>query len=1351
MGVPTQLPPRHPSARSRRMMSPQPRHFRGSIPSPRGASSPTFLTEMVERERARRAASHVQTSGIAASVESGIYPYSRRASSIYGAHRRSLAIIGANASQEGSIENIRERTRSNLTLDEELYDILFAFGEADMYGVSHKDEDEDAEAANKPMTRQLLLDKIRQKKEVINKLRCQAWNMNRKRRTLRLAQKYLEQHESKVSKTHLYKEELLKRWSMFLRWATNINTYLIPWESRIKKIESHFGSVVSSYFTFLRWVVYMNLIITLLVVSFVVIPEVLADVTNNDRRNLTRAEKIIPDTEVPAADTWAVIWGYNGYLRYSPIFYGYYSNDEYVSTGVKYSLPLAYFMIVLVVFGYSFFAILRKMASNASMSKMAGSKAEQYIFNWKVFTGWDYTIGNPETATNTHMAIVIKLRESIAESRVQEREKFQCLKFSLRVLANSLIISMIAFSIYVISFAVKGSDTGVEPDDTLGGSTLSKNRVPTVVSTITHVFPMVFDLIGRMENYHPRTALRAHLARVLVLYVLNYVTLIYTLFDKIENIRGNHPRKDSHEGPSRSRRQLGGRNPNMDRPPPFASRNFSNRTQMQKFMQGTKKIPYNYPITRKPDIIAKPDGKAITVQSQYGPVGVNHPTALVRNVSWANDTHRFMNNTKRYSTTRLGPTPLPIITPPPRPPTPKTKTFRTQKYGPDWRATASTPDNEDQDSKNKGKNAGIGVISAHSGKGSSGDYGDGIEVTIDPLNATYLDELLGNDTLYNETELLTSKESLRDHPGAGINEAVCWETLIGQEIVKLVTMDLIITIFSIIVIDFLRGLWVKYCSSWWCWDIETTFPEYGEFKVAENVLHIINNQVGYVIASKRPSLHCGPFARQDQFYDVISNLIKKYVDEDQLTWLKYIASPGVIIPLVLLLLLIIYFLVSLVKGLREANTDLQQQLVHERTEEKKKIFELAGGGTKKKSVQEPDRVAKHKEAKKMGQYLPEVESKRREPWRMYNNSDQNASLCPTDRTESSIASPTSAGSRSPNTVRSKIQKEFLPIVQPPSPTKPNFQPSLTSLDEVENSDNPSTSGAETGPYPLMKSSLSGGTTITKDVTMPSLAMSKSKSGLTDRVDDWFNDENQSEKSFDALDRSVDVATPDEIRTHVPKSYSTHTPNDSNAVYTYGVPRESTALPVYAKEPKRIGAAQEEEPAKKTKSPPKENDKNSKKFETPSLTDEFKPWPSIEEVRMRRASLTKPPPVPKHRSRSPPKMVKSEHAEQTTSSSAPRFRISVSPTRKLPGESSGSDTDTTASKKRRFVIRQRLLPGSTASLASTATPQSQPSTNSQPPKRPDMFLKPGSPKAPMVEFGEDDSPRIQEMPPMPKKK
>ncbi|VDN02459.1 unnamed protein product [Thelazia callipaeda] len=181
-------------------------------------------------------------------------------------------------------------------------------------------------------------------------------------------------------------------------------------------------------------------------------------------------------------------------------------------------------------------------------------------------------------------------------------------------------------------------------------------------------------------------------------------------------------------------------------------------------------------------------------------------------------------------------------------------------------------------------------------------------------------------------------------------------------------MDLVITIASILVIDFFRGLWIKYCNSWWCWDIETTFPEYGEFKVAENVLHIINNQgmvwlglffapllpalnnlkliilmyirswacmtcnvpareifrasrssnfylmvlllwlllctlpVGYVIASKKPSSTCGPFAGYSNFYNILTKMLEKRVDRKVMTWMRYIASPGIVIPVLLLLM-----------------------------------------------------------------------------------------------------------------------------------------------------------------------------------------------------------------------------------------------------------------------------------------------------------------------------------------------------------------------------------------------------------------------------------------------------------------
>ncbi|VDK88423.1 unnamed protein product, partial [Litomosoides sigmodontis] len=291
-----------------------------------------------------------------------------------------------------------------------------------------RNEEEESEKCDKAMSRQVLLDKIREKKEVIGKLRCQPWNMNRKRRTL--AQKYVAQHESRVSKTHLLKVELRKRWGAFCRWADNIKIYLIPWEARIKRIESRFGSVVSSYFTFLRWIIYM-----------------LADATADPSRvNRTTSRKIISSRELIHADELQVVSNFDGYFKYSPLFYGYYSNDEFIGTRVR-------------------------MAMNASLSKMSDTKTDQYIFSWKLFGGWDYTIGNTETACNTAMAIVIKLRESIVECRINSEKKFKPLLFLARVLANAIILLMLAFSIYTITVAVQTSET-VEKD----GNLFTKNE-----------------------------------------------------------------------------------------------------------------------------------------------------------------------------------------------------------------------------------------------------------------------------------------------------------------------------------------------------------------------------------------------------------------------------------------------------------------------------------------------------------------------------------------------------------------------------------------------------------------------------------------------------------------------------------------------------------------------------------------------------------------------------------------------------------------------------------------------------------------------------------------------------------
>lgn len=54
---------------------------------------------------------------------------------------------------------------------------------------------------------------------------------------------------------------------------------------------------------------------------------------------------------------------------------------------------------------------------------------------------------------------------------------------------------------------------------------------------------------------------------------------------------------------------------------------------------------------------------------------------------------------------------------------------------------------------------------------------------------------------------------------------LCWETLFGQELVKLTVLDLIFTIFATLFMDFFRALFVRFMNKCWCWDLEKKFPK----------------------------------------------------------------------------------------------------------------------------------------------------------------------------------------------------------------------------------------------------------------------------------------------------------------------------------------------------------------------------------------------------------------------------------------------------------------------------------------------------------------------------------------------
>ncbi|KAL3072675.1 hypothetical protein niasHS_017649 [Heterodera schachtii] len=826
------------------------------------------------------------------------------------------------------------------------------------------------------MPREKILKKIRRHKEIIGKVRLQPWPMRRKRRALKVARQYLQRQEAQVSKWNLYKAELFRRFNQAWRLAKNLSIYLIPWESKIKQIESNFGSVVSSYFIFLRWVLGMNITTSLMMMVFVVVPEWLADSQNDAKRfNQTRHIKVIPPKMLAHADELNTVLDFGGYLQYSYLFYGFYSSETVLKgVVIPYNVPVAYFCVNLFMLVFSIFIILKKMTSNARKSKLSSGKQEQYVFTWKVVNGWDYNLGESETASSLAMANVIKLKEASTEYNKKFKQKWTFQTFFLRVFVNFVIMSLIGLSMLAIWMAAQ-----ITEKDTF----IRQNAVSITVALITLLFPPVFELILKLEQYRPRTALRIHLFRVLIFYLINYFTLVAGLFTQLNTL----------EAEMRTTKELN----EWNRPRPYRGGGdqwgpspYGGSFQIRHSLHGNR-----------------------TFYELIPPAPLGHGNARKRPFLMFASLSAEKRREKRKSEKRKR---MPNATQGKsvgRKKRPSEQSTRPNAgHGSKSTEPTPTPDEVPKVWTTVQPHFGPFNVGVHNAKVIVAPSRNGPKATIyesRPIGPSDVWATTDVPKALNYTSTPKTTQIFKQPYRASNYDDLCWETLIGQEIAKIVTTDLVMTVAAILVIDFLRGLWIRYCSDWWCWDIESTFPEYGEFKVAENVLHLVNSQgmvclgtilvpmlplincvklvlmmyirawacmvcnvpakqifrasrssnfyfwlllmmlcistlpVGFVIASKEPSKNCGPFAGQKRFFGIIGAVLKRNLDQRLVDVISYLMSPGIVIPVLLLMFLVIYFLVLLVNGLRAANSDLNKQLTLERTEEKRKIFELAKG------------------------------------------------------------------------------------------------------------------------------------------------------------------------------------------------------------------------------------------------------------------------------------------------------------------------------------------------------------------------------------------------------------------------
>lgn len=100
----------------------------------------------------------------------------------------------------------------------------------------------------------------------------------------------------------------------------------------------------------------------------------------------------------------------------------------------------------------------------------------------------------------------------------------------LRVFVNINVLLLLVVSAYAVIYVVE------ESDNIHDNSWWARNKITMVMSFISLVFPMLFEILGLLEYYHPRIQLRLQLARIMILNLLNLYSLIWALFGKINGM-----------------------------------------------------------------------------------------------------------------------------------------------------------------------------------------------------------------------------------------------------------------------------------------------------------------------------------------------------------------------------------------------------------------------------------------------------------------------------------------------------------------------------------------------------------------------------------------------------------------------------------------------------------------------------------------------------------------------------------------------------------------------------------------------------------------------------------------------
>lgn len=318
------------------------------------------------------------------------------------------------------------------------------------------------------------------------------------------------------------------------------------WRGDIHLIEGMFGTGILSYFSFLRFLVVLNLVIFLLMFSFVMLPIIIApsasgnitydqndgglckEYPSSARRGLVIFHEHITD-----------LLSGGGFLEQTYLFYGYYKANKIHFPNVTYNLPLAYLLVTIAYLFLSLIWIVKRSATGFKRNLVQDEDRFQSFCN-KIFAGWDFCITNETASKLKRSSLLYELKTDLEEERIKQKIKDRtrqekCRIYLIRLILNLFVIAVLAgcfYSIYEATVFSQKAQMDNKKENFIVD--LIYEYLPSIVITLANfITPLLFSVIINYEDYSPAFEIRFTLMRCVFMRLTSIGVLLFSLWSQI--------------------------------------------------------------------------------------------------------------------------------------------------------------------------------------------------------------------------------------------------------------------------------------------------------------------------------------------------------------------------------------------------------------------------------------------------------------------------------------------------------------------------------------------------------------------------------------------------------------------------------------------------------------------------------------------------------------------------------------------------------------------------------------------------------------------------------------------------